>query len=464
MFIGRKHELESLNSGYNKKAFQFPVIYGRRRVGKTTLINEFCRGRKAVYFVAIQSTAKENLEILSSQILSVLAPDTPKNPFPSFRDAINYVFERAKTERIIFAIDEYPYLANSDRSTSSVLQAAIDKYQSSSKLFLILCGSSMSFMESQVLGYKSPLYGRRTAQYKILPFDYVDSAAMLGGFSNEEKITLYGITGGIPEYLSRIDNKLSLKENVRNLFFEPQGRLFEEPANLLKQELKMPETYNAIITAIAGGSSKLNEIATKVNIETSQCSKMLSALISLGLVRKEYPVIEVKSKKSVYLLDDWMYIFWYRFVQPELSRIMAGLGEVVCDEVFADQLGSHTGRAFEECVKQYMWRAAKEKKLPFPFKKIGRWWGSNPKEKREEEIDFIAFSGTSAIFGECKWRNSRTDLGIIDDLVRKAELFPGFKNIFYILFSKAGFTDALKNMVEKQKNITLIGIKDMFFA
>ena len=463
MFVGRKAELDSLNKSYDKSAFQFPVIYGRRRVGKTTLINEFCRGRKAIYFVAVQSTAKENLAIMSAQILSILAPDAPRNPFPSFRDAVEYVFERAKTERVIFAIDEYPYLANSDNSASSILQAAIDKHQANSRLFLILCGSSMSFMEKQVLGYESPLYGRRTAQYKLLPFDYIESAEMLSGFTYEEKIILYGVTGGTPEYLSRIDNAHSLQENLRELFFDPSGRLFEEPANLLKQELKFPETYNSIITAIAAGGSKLNEIATKADIETSQCSKMLSTLISLGLVRKEYPITETKSKKSIYRLDDWMFIFWYRFVLSELSRIAAGLGETVCGEVFAEQLGSHTGRAFEECAIQYMWRALKEGKLPFAFRKIGRWRGNNPKERREEEIDFIAFADEKAIFGECKWRNAQVDRDVLESLVKKSELFPGFTNVHYILFSKSGFTGAMKARAAKQGDVTLVDVEEMFF-
>jgi AAA+ ATPase superfamily predicted ATPase len=462
MFVGRKFELESLNRSYNRDSFQFSVIYGRRRVGKTTLINEFCRDKKNIYFVAVESTAKENLEILSAQILSTLVPDAPKNPFSSFREAIDYVFERAKNERIIFTIDEYPYLAKSDKAVSSVLQAAIDKHQSASKLFLILCGSSMSFMEKQVLGYESPLYGRRTGQYKVLPFNYIQSAEMLPGFSSEEKIILYSITGGIPEYLSRIDNNLSVKDNTTELFFNPAGRLFEEPSNLLKQELKNPETYNAIITAIADGSSRLNEIATKVDIETSQCSKMLSNLIDLGLVSKEFPITETKSKKSLYFLADWMFVFWYRFVLPELSRIAAGLGETACDEVFAGQLSSHTGYAFEECAKQYMWHLARENKLPFSFKRIGRWWGKNPKEQHEEEIDFIAFSGINAIFGECKWRNAQLGVDILSDLIRKSELFPGFTNLHYVLFSKAGFTENLRDQAKQEDNITLIGAEEMF--
>ncbi|MCL2099251.1 MAG: ATP-binding protein [Oscillospiraceae bacterium] len=462
MFVGRKAELENLNKYYNRDKFQFAVIYGRRRIGKTTLINEFCKNKKFIYFVAVESTIKENLEIFSNQILSAIAPDAPENPFTSFRDAIEYIFERAKNERIILVIDEYPYLAESSKSVSSIIQAAIDKYQDNSRLFLILCGSSMSFMENQVLGYKSPLYGRRTAQFKILPFDYYECAAMLYGFTNEEKIVLYGITGGVPEYVSRINNSMSVRENIHELFFDPSGRLFEEPSNLLKQELKMPQTYNGIITAVAGGSSKLNEIAAKAGIETSQCSNMLSTLIGLGLVKKEYPVTSEKSRKTIYALDDRMFKFWYRFVLPDISRITAGLGKSVCDEVFDRKISTYTGYAFEECCKQYMWRAAAKNTLPFLFQKLGRWWGTNHREKREEEIDFIAYSGEKAVFGECKWQNDLTGNDVYEDLKIKSSLLTQFTDSYYILFSKSGFTQMLSKRAQKENRIRLVSISDMF--
>ncbi|MDR2779842.1 MAG: ATP-binding protein [Synergistaceae bacterium] len=462
MFVGRKAELDSLAREHGRSGFQFAVIYGRRRVGKTTLINEFCKDKRAIYFVAVESTLKENLSLLSEQIYDVLAPDAPHNPFATFRDAIEYCFLRSKSERVILVIDEYPYLAESGRSVSSVLQAAIDKHHNDNQLFLILCGSSMSFMENQVLGYKSPLYGRRSTQFKILPFDYFDCAKMYPRFSFDDKITLYGAIGGVPEYASRIDGGLSVRDKLRELFFSPSGRLFEEPSSLLKQELKNPQTYNGIIAAISSGHSRLNEIATAVGIETSQCSNMLATLISLGLVKKELPAVNPNPRKSVYGLSDQMFRFWYRFLLPNLSRISAGLGEKVCDEVIGRQLNAFMGNVFEECAKQYMWRLLRVGRVPVEFSDIGRWWGSNRYKRCEEEIDFIAWSGDSAVFGECKWRNQAADTDILGELIRKSENFERFSEKHYFLFSKSGFTADLAKRAQNCGNVRLIDAASMF--
>jgi AAA+ ATPase superfamily predicted ATPase len=463
MFVGRERELERY---YKQDAFQFAVFYGRRRVGKTTLINKFRENKRSVYFAAIESTAKENLELLSNQILAELAPEAPRNPFASFMEAFDYCFKAAEKKRFMFIIDEYPYLAESDRAVSSILQAAIDKYKDGSRLFLILCGSSMSFMENQVLGYKSPLYGRRSCQFKIKPFDYYECAKMLPAFTNEEKITLYGASGGIPEYVSRIDSDLSMAQNIEDLFFNPSGRLFEEPANLLKQELKTPHTYNGIITAIASGASRINKIATKTGIETSQCSNMLTTLVSLGIVKKEYPVTEKHSKKTIYLLSDLMFRFWYRFVLPDISRISMGFGKAVCAEILGGirspgKIESYMGYVFEECAAQFLWRELGRGKLN--FKTLGRWWGSNPNEQREEEIDLLAINDEdSALFGECKWKNTRITPEVLDDLIRKSELFPHFTKKQYLLFSKSGFTAELKRTAAQRGDTVFITPEDMF--
>ena len=217
MFIGRANEISKLNELYASNKFECVIIYGRRRVGKTTLIEEFCKGKNSIYFVGIESTIQNNLENLSKSIFSLITPNLSQYPyFDRFDKALDYIYEKFSGEQIILILDEYPYLASSDKSVYSILQNYIDHKFKNSQLFLILCGSSMNFMENQVLGYKSPLYGRGTAQFKIKPFDYFDSSKFYNSFSHEDNAIIYGITGGIPQYLELFDDKKSLKENIIN--------------------------------------------------------------------------------------------------------------------------------------------------------------------------------------------------------------------------------------------------------
>lgn len=274
MFTGRKKELKKLESMYQEDTFQFAVIYGRRRIGKTTLISEFLKDKKAISYIAIEGTMKENLAGLSLAVMRGLSDGNsfPEAVYPDFESLLSGIDQRCREQRLVLAIDEYPYLAASYPAISSMLQKHIDTCWKDSHLFLILCGSSMSFMENQVLGYKSPLYGRRTAQFKIKPFTFFESREMLEQFEPEEQAVLYGVTGGVPEYLNRIQENQTVDENLLSLFFDDNGMLFEEPTNLLKQEMREPASYHSVISAIASGASKLNEIAMKVGLESSACS------------------------------------------------------------------------------------------------------------------------------------------------------------------------------------------------
>ncbi|MBO4883809.1 MAG: AAA family ATPase, partial [Clostridia bacterium] len=249
MFIGRDLELATLSRLYASQRFEFAVIYGRRRVGKTALISRFIEGKKAIYFMGVESNARQNLENLSKSIMEVSGV-TAALSFASFQDALEHVFQLSQNERIVLAIDEYPYVARASRSLASTLQLLIDRYKDTSRLMLILCGSSMSYMEDHVLAYKAPLYGRRTAQIKLLPFDFREAYQCLDGFSDEDKALVYGMAGGTPQYLLQMDGRLSVEENIKNTFLNPASALFEEPVNLLKQEVREPAIYNALITAI----------------------------------------------------------------------------------------------------------------------------------------------------------------------------------------------------------------------
>jgi len=448
MFFGRSNEINKLNEMYNSDNFELAIIYGRRRVGKTTLIREFIKEKKSIFFAASESTAEVNLASLSRAIGG-------KNDSPIYQDyesAFSALFEMANDERIIFVIDEYPYLAESNKAISSLLQIAIDHNRDTSKIMIILCGSSMSFMENQVLGYKSPLYGRRTAQFKILPFDFFESLSFLNSFSVVDKAVLYGVTGGIPEYLNKIKHDKSVRENIIDLFLTPSGHFFEEPSNLMKQELREPSTYNAIIEAIASGASRLNEIATKSKLESNKCAKYLASLISLGLVRKEYPYGETTSKRSIYRLEDNMFRFWYRFVFTNESAIIVGMGDAVYDNEVEPQLNAYMGLIFEDICKQWFFEQAKKNALPFFIGSIGRWWGTDSKTRQQVEIDIMAAKKDNAIFAECKWKNADVDIDVLHELRRKSELFPHLKSHLYI-FARKDCTLRLRG--EKVNIVTL---------
>ena len=465
MFFGRDREFSKLNQLYNSNQFEFVVFYGRRRVGKTTLINEFVSDKKSAYFMAIEGTKQENLKGVSEAVLS-LGESVSVNLAPSFTEydaLLNYIDQLAKSgERLIIAIDEYPYLAASYPAISSMLQSHIDQCWKDSNLFLILCGSSMSFMEEQVLGYKSPLYGRRTAQFKIKPFTFFESKQMCPDYTPEEQAILYGVTGGIPEYLTRINPKLSIDENIVQLFFDESGRLFEETSNLLKRELKDPASYHSIITAIASGASRMNEIATKTGLESSGCSNQIATLIALGIVRKEYPITDQPtSRKTIYRLQDSMFLFWYRFVRPNMSNISRGMGQLVYDNQVKPQLNDFMGSIFEEICQQYLYIPNVFLSLPFTLGNVGRWWGNNKVEKRQEEIDIMSVDNEHAFMCECKWKNELQGKEVLQKLMQRGELF-SYPHKYYYVFAKRGFTQEAVEWAENVKNIKLVTYMDIY--
>ncbi len=460
MFIGRERELATLNKLYASNKFEFTVIYGRRRVGKTALINQFIEGKNAIYFMGVESNAKQNLENFSKSIIEYNTGIETETSFLSFQAALEYVFKLSEKERLILAIDEYPYVARSSKSLASTLQLLIDKYKESSKLMLILCGSSMSYMEDHVLAYKAPLYGRRTAQMKIVPFDFEETCHYFQNFSDEDKALIYGIVGGTPQYLLQMNDKLSVKDNIKNTYLNSTSALFEEPENLLKQEVREPALYNAIITAIATGASRMSEISNKVGEDTNVCSTYVKNLVSLGIIQKETPYGEKASRKSIYSIEDNMFRFWYRFVPENNSIIARGAADLAYKRI-EPFLSDYMGKVFEEICKQYLWKLLLSGKCPVEFSSLGRWWGNDPVEKRQAEIDIIAEQDkNTALFGECKWTNEKVDLGVLETLVKRSELFL-YKEVYYYLFAKSGFTKGCIERANEMGNVTLVGYKDI---
>ena len=460
MFIGREKELSTLNKLYTSDKFEFAVIYGRRRVGKTALINKFASNKPAISFTGVETNEKQNLENFSKCILEFVTKKPGDTSFASFQAALEYVFELATQKRIVLVIDEYPYVARASKSLASTLQLLIDKYKDTSKLFLILCGSSMSYMEDEVLAYKAPLYGRRTAQFKVLPFEFHEACKYFTKFSGEDKALAYGFIGGTPQYLLQLDNNLSIEDNIKNTHLNPTSSIYEEPQNLLKQEVREPAIYNAIIAAIATGHTKMSEISTKVGEDTSVCAIYMKNLVSLGIVKKETPFGEGSARKTIYSIEDPMFRFWYRFVPENTSIISRGATELAYNRI-KPHLSTYMGGVFEDICKQYLWSLLLTGKCTIDFTDIGRWWGTNPKTRQQVEIDIMGTADkNTALFGECIWTNEKVDLSVLEGLVEKSQLFH-YENKHYYLFAKNGFTKGCVEKAEAIGNVMLVSYEEM---
>ncbi|MCL2046027.1 MAG: ATP-binding protein [Oscillospiraceae bacterium] len=442
MFIGREAELRTLEKLYLEGSFQMVVLYGRRRVGKTTLISQFLSDKPSIFFTAQEVNDSLNLRQLSRRVYEFFGIPESAGAFDSWISAFEFLSEKAKEHQFVLAFDEFPYAVNANRALKSILQTAIDHSLKETSLFLILCGSQIGFMENEVLGYKSPLYGRRTAQIKLEGFDYYDSAKMLTGFSDEDKIKLYSCVGGTPHYLAQIKAGETFEDNIKRLFFDTSGYLFNEPLMLLHQELREPAMYNSIISAIAGGASKLNEIATKINENSPKVSKYLQTLVDLHIVQKIYPFGENQqnSRKGIYRIADFCYDFWYRFVFPYKQEIESGSGDLIADTLaFGEGLSTYIGKPpFENICLQYMRRANRKGKLPFTATAFGSWWGTDPISKSQADFDVVVANRNEKqiILGECKWTGSINISAETEKLHDKKHLLSEYNERFFYLFTR----------------------------
>lgn len=462
MFIGREKELAELNDLYDQNRFQLFVLYGRRRVGKTTLLNEFCKDKDAIFYSAEQSNNKLNLEKFSEQVFRFYE-ETTLSPFTSWENALTYIHERQGEKRLILVFDEFPYLVKKNRALLSTFQHLIDHTLQYGKLFIVLCGSYMGFMEKEVLGSKSPIFGRRTGQLHMKPFDYKTSMRFIESFNDEEKINLYGAFGGTALYLQQIHPEQNFEENIKNAFLKVTSYLYEEPLLLLRQEVQEPGIYSAIIEAIAGGASKTNEVATKIGEETAKCIKYMNTLCELGILYKETPFGEKESsRRTIYGVSDFMFRFWYRYVFSNRTLIETDAKEVVWKRRIEPSYSEYMGLVFETVCKDYLLRRNSQGELPILFTNIGRWWGTDAKTHQQMEIDLIANDGKDYLFCECKWKNELLDLSVLNGLREKADAFSRNRNeSWYVLFSKSGFTESVREEAKKDSKIILIDLQEI---
>ncbi len=460
--IGRMKEMDRLEQMHASGQFEFMVMYGRRRIGKTTILQEFSRRHKTIFFSAQEKNDALNLQDFSRLIQEQFDGGFIAG-FANWEDAFHYIGRKMQEQRTVLIIDEFPFLAETNPSIKSILQHRIDHDWKERNIFLILCGSSVSFMLNDVMGYKSPLYGRSTGSMEVLPFDYLESAAFFPDYSEEDKIMAYGMLGGVPRYLSAFDSRRSLRENVISAILSEGAFLNEEPEILLRMELREPAVYNSILEAVANGCNRVVEIADRIHEEKSKCSKYMLTLQTLRLIEKRVPCGEPgDSKKGIYEITDHFYKFWYRYVFSNKSYYAMLGADKAADEIMGD-ISNYMGPVFEEVCRQYLVRQAKAGRLPFVPYVISKWWGNNPAIRAQDDVDLLALDKKKekGIFVECKFRSRPMAMEEYDDLVTATEAFPDVKEKTLMFISRSGFTEAVRRRAAKEGAV-LVGIEGLY--
>ena len=464
MFIAREKELAVLQETYNKPGFQMTVIYGRRRVGKSRLITEFIKDKRASYYVASKTSLEDNVRKWGRQFIEDTAPDLAGVEFNDLENFFRFVGNLCRDERLILALDEIPYIAESDTSFLSRFQVAIDTVLVTKNVYLIISGSAISFMEKEILSEKSPIFGRRTNQIFLQPFDYLDSAKFVPHYSAEEKAIVYGVTGGVAKYLTLFDDSLSLDRNLIWHYFDTSGYLYEEPHNLLMQEFRTVNTYNSVIEACAGGANKVYEISDKTHESTATLSYVLKNLMTIGVISKVYAITDEKNKKKVsYEITDGMYRFWYRFVPRAKAAIEMGRGELYYNKYVKDKLHEYMGEIFEYICRHYVLLKGLDGELNCLVTNTGKWWGPGH-DRKPTDIDVVGIDTISnqAILGECKFKNEPIDKAVYDALTaRRGLIDKKYEEVQYLFFSLSGYSEWVKENADVSKD-KLLTLEDLY--
>ncbi len=463
MFIDRKTELGQLNKLYSSKQAVLFILYGRRRVGKTELLRAFCAEKPYIFFIATLSADSEQLASFSQQIWGYDHSEIPVGfSFPSWEAAFRALADLP--DRPVVVLDEFTYLMSGNKAILSILQKVWDERLRSSQVMIVLCGSYIGMMETEVLGYNAPLYGRRTGSVLLQTLDLQSSALFYPSYSPEEQFLAWAVVGGMPYYLTTFSDQQKLLSNIRiHILDAHSGSLYSEPRLLLMEELREPRNYFSLLRAIAQGNTRLNEIAQASGVGSpSIVARYLDILQQMRLITRRVPATESqpeKSKRGIYQINDHFLRFWFRYVHPNQGSLELGLADSVLTQRVQPDLDHFAAIAFEEAAREFIAAKAREGKLPFLPERVGSWWS------RIGELDVLAISSSerSALVGECKWSVNPVGMNILEDLKDRAAKMAresGIEHIHYALFSRRGFTKALKDHAAKN-DIGLFRVDDL---
>lgn len=461
-FVDRVEDMATLEEQFANEQAAMVVIYGRRRVGKTALIAEFMRGKRGLYFLATEESEEQNRAAFQRQVAAFLNDDLLAQ---ATVDNWDILFDRlTKTgERLIIALDEFQYLGKANQAFPSVFQRIWDTLLSKRNVMVILCGSLVSLMESQVLSYGSPLYGRRTAQIRMkqIPFRFYGDF-FAEGVGYRELIERYSVTGGVPKYIESFKGSHDIYRGIAKNVLNSNSYLYDEPNFLLSKEVSEVGTYFSILRAVAMGNRKSGEIASALNVKQTSLSKYLKVLAQLDVLERVVPVTELhpeKSKKGLYRIKDNYLRFWFRFVFPQMGLLETGRSEEALKVIRKSFVDAQVSYVYEDVCRDRLWDLGAQGALPFMPNRVGSWWGA-----RDVEFDAVGLNTEEgrAVFGECKFWTKPVGVNVLEHLEEQARkalddaAFGPYRNApAFSLFSMGGFTEELQALAAKREDVYL---------
>ena len=447
MFVNRQKELQLLQEEYYTDGFRFSVIYGRRRVGKTTLIKEYISNKPYIYLLSTLEPLNIIIQRFQHLVADFFNDEFLKNiKLTTLEDIFKYISNKNFDKKLIIVIDEFQYLGKVEKSTPSQFQYIIDEILRYQNIHLILCGSIISMMYEQTLSYSSPLYGRRTSSIKLNALEFNYLRYFFPQKTENELIELYAILYGVPKYLELFKDKSDIFQAIEQNILDKNSFLYEEPRFILQNEVNEPMTYFTILEAIAHGEHKLGNIAGRVNKNVQNITSFISKLIELDIIYKDVPITEInpnKSKKGLYFIKDNFFRFWFAYILPYKSQLEIGNTSYAMKKIQENFIG-FVAKVYEELSIHYTLQN-------YPLLKAGRWWNKNT------EIDVVGVSEDFLLVGECKYSNKKVGIDILQELEiksQKIELKLPIK--YYLLFSKSGFTKELIDISNQREDLILI--------
>lgn len=466
-FIGREQEMAFLEEEYCRMGSSLVILYGRRRVGKTTLASQFIKGKSALYFLVTEESESQNRQAFQELVVDFTGQELLRSArLDSWEPLFQILLkeskglkrqEEDKNEKLVLVLDEFQYLGRSNPAFPSIFQKIWDTHLKDENVMVILCGSLVSMMESQTLNYSSPLYGRRTGQIKLKQIPFTGYQGFFPDKRGKELIPYYAVTGGVPKYIELFHGEENIYKAIDRNILSRQSFLYDEPTFLLQGEVMEIGSYFSVIRAIAAGNHKLSKIAGSLELKQTGLTKYLKTLMDLDIIEREVPVTEMnpeKSKKGLYRFRDNFLLFWFRFIYPNRGLIESGHGELVMDKIRSNLVDGHIAYVYENICREETWSLNGSELLGFTFDKVGRWWDGR------NEIDVVALdcNGLDILFGECKYWESKVGMNILRQLEDKARFVEWKKDSrreHFILYSKSGFTEELQEYAATRKDIIL---------